>query len=570
MKKTPPIYIFLYFLITTLSLNAFGNQKSQTDSLKNYSSDSLKKLSRTHRYSNPKLAKIYAETLFKRGKANNNLNDLAYGYHQLGLIDDVLGNYEKSIDQFNKGITISKSIDDSLLLIDLYLVRGNSYLYKKEYENVLSDYNTALQIAKKLNNLQYVIVSNVNIAYLKKEVGLLKEALEIEKNNLKLSKNVVFGNKTFPINLIINLSETYLALEKNDSAIYYSKKALGESFLINNIEGTSYIYKNLGLAYYNKKDYNRSIHNLEEAIAIIKPFRNRQLLSELYFYKGRSLYQLQKLNDAIISLKKSEEFINTQDSINDSSILLMDTYKLMAEVYKANNNYIESGDYFEKYVALDQARDQSRIKTIGDLHQSNIQDKDDTIANLSSKQKNQLKKYSGLLIFAILSFLIIFIILINYVRKSRKNKRAFQNLISNIENDKKEKKISSNSIKINDEKEKTILNRLQSLENKEFFLDSNFSLTTVAKKVKTNPTYLSKIINTYKNKKFQDYANELRINYAINRLKEDKKFRSYSVQHIAKEVGYKSPNSFTKHFKNKTGIYPSFFISSIESLQLKN
>ncbi|NAS30268.1 helix-turn-helix domain-containing protein [Flavobacteriaceae bacterium R38] len=563
MKKIPPVsFIFLFFLIFSLSLNASIKSRIQIDSLKSYSSDTLKNLSKTYRYSDVKKAKVYAEELFNRGKNNNNLSDLAWGYHQLGLINNVLGNYRKSIEQYNKGISISKSIHDSLLLIDLYLVKGTSYLFQKEYEKVLPNYDSALKVSKKLKNLPYIIISNDNIAYLKKEVGLFHEALEIEKENLKLARNLVFDNETTLANLILNLGETYLMLEENDSAIYYSKKALGESLLVDNIEGTSYIYKNLGLAYYNKEDYDRSIHNLEEAIAIIKPFGNQQLLSELHYYKGRSLYQLQMLDDAIASLKASKNILIQKDADHESSIILMDTYKLLAEVYKSNNNYKESGDYFEKYVALDQERDESRIKVIGDLHQNNLQDKDSTIATLASEQKDQEKKYSTFLIIAAVSFVIILSLLINFIRKSKKNKLAFQNLISSIEND---KKTNPNPIKIDDAKAKTILNRLENLEHKEFFLDSNFSLATVAKKVKTNPTYLSKTINAHKHMKFQDYANELRINYAINRLREDKKFRSYSVQHIAKEIGYKSPNSFTKHFKNKTGIYPSFFISSLKA-----
>jgi len=570
MKKKTSIFIFWFILVITQIFNTVVSQEITIDTLKKYSSDSLKLLSRTHRYSNPVLAKAYAKKLFDRGHLNNDLSDIGWGYHQLGLVNEVLGNYKKSITQYNKGIEISKTINDSILLMDLYLVKGSSFLYLKEYEKVFSNYDSALYLAKKIKNLEFIIVSNINIAYLKKEVGLLEEALEIEKNNLKISKKVDFINKTTSVNLIVNLGETFLALEENDSAIYYNEKALEKSLLINNLEGSAYIYKNLGLAYYNKKEYLKSIRNLKEAIVIIQPFTNRQLLSELNYYKGRSLYKFHKRNEAIEALKKSEAILLHDNIDNESSILLIDTYKLLAEIYKDIGRHKESGDYFEKYVTLDKTRDASKIKTIGDLNLNNIQDRDETIATLSSKQKSQQKKYSTLLISSVISLFVFFIILIGYVKKSRKNKNAFQDLMASIEKKKKEGKSSVDSIKIDDEKAKNIINSLKNLEYKEFFLDSNFSLTTVAKKVKTNPTYLSKTINNYKNQKFQEYVNELRINYAINRLKEDKKFRSYSIHHIAKEVGYKSPNSFSKHFKNKTGIYPSFFISSIQGLQLKN
>ncbi|MFK7750768.1 MAG: helix-turn-helix domain-containing protein, partial [Kordia sp.] len=53
-------------------------------------------------------------------------------------------------------------------------------------------------------------------------------------------------------------------------------------------------------------------------------------------------------------------------------------------------------------------------------------------------------------------------------------------------------------------------------------------------------------------------------NYTIDRLNSDNQFRKYAIKHIALEVGYKSPESFTKHFKNATGINPSYYIKELE------
>jgi len=115
-------------------------------------------------------------------------------------------------------------------------------------------------------------------------------------------------------------------------------------------------------------------------------------------------------------------------------------------------------------------------------------------------------------------------------------------------------------------KAKDILMRLEEMEQEEYFLSTEFGLNELAKKLKTNSNYLSKVIKIHRQKKFIDYTNELRINYALKRLKSDARFRSYSILHIAKEVGYKSQDSFSRHFKKMTGIYPSYYISSINKL----
>jgi len=125
----------------------------------------------------------------------------------------------------------------------------------------------------------------------------------------------------------------------------------------------------------------------------------------------------------------------------------------------------------------------------------------------------------------------------------------------------------SKEIVIDDEKVAAILKKLKNLEEKEYFLSPDCNLNTIAKKIKTNTTYLSKIINIHKGKSMKDYINDLRIEYALKKIKNDRKFRAFSIKSIATEVGYKSHNSFTKHFKTKTGLNPSYYIKNIEKLE---
>ena len=46
-------------------------------------------------------------------------------------------------------------------------------------------------------------------------------------------------------------------------------------------------------------------------------------------------------------------------------------------------------------------------------------------------------------------------------------------------------------------------------------------------------------------------------------MQEDKLFRSYTIKAISDEVGFNTTQSFTKAFYKRTGIYPSFFIKSL-------
>ncbi|MFP3802160.1 hypothetical protein, partial [Paraburkholderia sp. SIMBA_027] len=78
-----------------------------------------------------------------------------------------------------------------------------------------------------------------------------------------------------------------------------------------------------------------------------------------------------------------------------------------------------------------------------------------------------------------------------------------------------------------------ILQELEVFESKELFLRKGITSASLAKSIKTNTTYLSEVINTQKGKNFVSYLNDLRINYALNRLVKDRKFRSYKLSVIA-------------------------------------
>ena len=126
---------------------------------------------------------------------------------------------------------------------------------------------------------------------------------------------------------------------------------------------------------------------------------------------------------------------------------------------------------------------------------------------------------------------------------------------------------NASGFNIKDETVAEILEKLIKLEEKKQFLRQDFTLHNVAKKLKTNTAYLSKIINSELGKSFSTYANELRINYIILELKNTAKLRSYSINAIAEEIGYKSPESFTKYFKAATGISPSVYIKKINEIK---
>jgi len=201
-----------------------------------------------------------------------------------------------------------------------------------------------------------------------------------------------------------------------------------------------------------------------------------------------------------------------------------------------------------------------------------LTNKEEDIAPLQ-EEIDSLGKYTkylyGLLIVLLLSLIGFFIW---FKRKQLQNKTRFQELLLQIEKleQPKEKVVPETISKetsnpVTDENALQILKALEIFEEKELYLRQDCTLAYVAKKAKTNTTYLSNVINTYKEKPFKSYLSELRINAALIKLKNDEKLRSYTIKAIAEEFGFKRSETFSRAFKAQTDVYPSYYIKSLQN-----
>ena len=104
---------------------------------------------------------------------------------------------------------------------------------------------------------------------------------------------------------------------------------------------------------------------------------------------------------------------------------------------------------------------------------------------------------------------------------------------------------------------------MNAFEKEEHYLKSGITVQNLAKDYGTNVKYLSKVVNCYKGKPFVHYVNDLRIEYAVLKLKEDKLYRQFTIEALSKEFGFHSKDSFMTAFHKKTGLKPLFFIQQL-------
>ncbi|MDX9881860.1 MAG: helix-turn-helix domain-containing protein [Prolixibacteraceae bacterium] len=98
---------------------------------------------------------------------------------------------------------------------------------------------------------------------------------------------------------------------------------------------------------------------------------------------------------------------------------------------------------------------------------------------------------------------------------------------------------------------------------KQSFLQPDFNLTSLSEDTELSPKLIRQAIHLVHNKNFNQYINNFRIEFLLQKLEEDKKWRSFSVEHICQNTGFNSLSSFYQSFREKTNCTPREYIEKL-------
>ena len=379
------------------------------------------------------------------------------------------------------------------------------------------------------------------------------------------SKNIDEKTKKFNSSITItSLASVYLLKNDVDSAKIILKHGISKGYQ-NYTKSTNLSFNVVKAEILTKENkFNEALKQYK----IIKKKSNEldSIKGILYYYNGyaKCLTKLNRYKEATVLMEKG--ILLKLKEAKDYS--LSEDYKQLAKYYKASGNIEKSNKYFENYVLSQSALEKNKRDVVQKFHDKEIQ-------NLNSQKEKQKKTTSFLIIGSAIVIALLLLFLFSLSNKKKENTRKFTKLLDRIASLEKQKKLVDTkdivlqeklSSDINKETFDEILSGLQKIEEQHYYLKQECNSYNVARKIKTNTTYLSKVINAHHQKNFNTYINDLRINYSILKLKEDSKFRAYSIQSISKDIGYKSPDSFTKYFKKRTGLLPSVYIKKLNSI----
>ncbi|WP_271765843.1 AraC family transcriptional regulator [Aquimarina algiphila] len=565
LQDRSKILITIFFLLITV----FGYSQKFVipDSLQGKTIDDIEDL--IDKYSRDSIKVVFfSNVLLAKAKREKDTLGLAKGYFQVSF--NHFNNSHKRITYLDSSIAISNSLKHKKYPAVSYISRAGAYKQIGNYNKALDDYLVALNLTDKVNNSLFYDIKH-NIGRLKDEIGEYEEAKEMYKDIVIYEdQNNINGRKH--LITILGLANTYRKLHTIDSAAYYSKIGIRKS-MKDNLSVYYLFVLTEGIISYNNKQYKASLDSLNKSIPYIEKYESHNMgfIVDGYLHLSK-IYEA--LDDTEMSLKSLQKIDWYYENLNYTSIEMREGYELLINYYKSIDDKNTQLHYINRLFTIDSILDSNyknlnkKITKEYDTPQL-LEEKQNLITVLEQKEKTATLKYS------IAAFLIIvLIIFFTYMYyKNTQYKKRYKEIMQPKNEDDVETADSLDSIKNKAETKvidipenivKGILEKLTQFEEKKGFLSRNITITTLAKKLNTNSKYLSKIINQYKQKRFSLYINELRVDYVIRTLKDDPKFRRYSIKAIAREIGYNNDRAFSKAFYQKTGVYPSYFINQLE------
>lgn len=525
-------------------------------------------------------------------KSSNNKH-LAFANAAASYLYQLKGDKVKSDQEYNKALKCLEKMPDSedkkRINSYLYNYKGLTEWQRGNFSKALENYQEGIKLSTEIGDVVQIIKMKGNIALLNEEVGNYQLSIKILRQNDKfLDQNEsLYEKEQFQngkSNMYTNLGNSYEGYYmKNrkkayllDSAAYFYKKAISYS---QNFADNKVVSKlSLGNIYLMKKDYE-SAEKVYYDVAFYAKQNNDEKLFQLANYNlGDLYYSIKKYDKALVFLKKVDSISlknkTTGSSFFKSNYIQAKIYNLKNEselAYKHSKIYL---DAYEKYEG------KLRDEAVEVNYKLGVENLGGEMLIIQEKYKYEVFWNKDLKVFYVLLVVgIVFLLIKNIRDKNRAHKKMnalIEEFKANLE--KKEnapleieipeledvalKKENAN-LSIDEAKENKIVEKLLALEEKLEYLNADFTLSYVAKKVKTNTTYLSYIVNKRFGKSFSEYSNELKINYVINQMITNHLYRKYSTQAIAESVGFKNAVSFAKSFRKRTGVSPAQFANNI-------
>jgi serine phosphatase RsbU (regulator of sigma subunit) len=354
----------------------------------------------------------------------NKYLELSLQYRSIST-DSAVKYTNKALILFNKTKNISNS-DKNIFFIEINKSIGLNYYLLGKYELAEVYFKKTLDRAEKTKNIRIMTAMYVNLGALYETKSNINKALTYHLKSLRLAEKT--NNKSDMATSYNNVGYMHYQLESYERALYYYNKSLKLKSELNDNEGIALLLNNIGIIYYFKNEIDTCIKYFKKASLIWEKTGNKRSSAMILSNLGELYLEIGLYKNSINYLNESKKlYLELKDSYN-----LIATYKLLGQVYFEGGDYINSQKSYNK--ALKYSQEIGENKESVDLY-LHIAQLDSTLGNFKNAYRNLIKFHN--LKDSIFSL---------------DRKKAFDELQTKFETEKKEKQIIKNNAQIKKQK----------------------------------------------------------------------------------------------------------------------
>ncbi|MDP5198987.1 helix-turn-helix domain-containing protein [Flavobacterium sp. DG2-3] len=503
---------------------------------------------------------IYLYVYLRKAKEEKNYKEIINGYQN--LLHQSSDN--KRMMYADSMVYASKKSNDKILIGSAYLSKGIEYYALKQHNNALDNFIIADSLISQTSDRYLRYKLKYHIALVKYYLGYYDEAIALLRECITYFKN---ENSRAYLNSLHSLGLCYNRIGNYGLCSHTNELGLSECKKLDIQEMEVYFIHSQGINDFFQKNYASAIKNIESSIEGLKEKKDFGNESVGYFYIGKSYWEVRQYEKALPYFEKVDNLFNIKGYLRTDQ---REMYELLIKYYKNNGNTDLQLYNIDQLLKADNILNETFKYLVGKINKEyNTQELKIEKQNLKNELQRKNFKYSVLTGFTSLLFLSFVFMTYRYYKNRRIYRQKFDEQmiqISTSENKAKPKqKIEKPLLSdINPETVTTILKQLDKFEIDKKFLEKDWSLSKLSAAFKSNPTYLSSIIRHYKEKGFSEYINDLKIDYLMSLLYNNKLVRNYTNKALAEEAGFSSTQRFVNAFKTKTGMPTAYFVEQIK------
>ncbi len=341
---------------------------------------------------------------------------------------------------------------------DVYFDRSQYFRYVSNIKEASKSIDSAIKYYTGTNDslLQEVLLQKVIIST---DIGAYKEAINNGYKLIELNKKI--GNKNNELYATLQLGYVYDRMGEYENALKWYNVALK----IKGVDDNNIIGKNyglIGIAYDELKDFKKAIHYNKIAISYFLKQNSSSYLTTWYSNLGNTYYKMGLLDSAekytLLGLKDYENTLSVtkinlaniytkQNKFKKAKIILdtvlnqlehdenpqmlSECYYAYHNYYKAQNQFKQALDYYEKYkLNEDQRLSKEKVEQINALtiqyetaeKERKILDQQAKIVQHNIALKNRNLWIGGLILLILIISLIAYFIYKHQVLKSKQQR----------------------------------------------------------------------------------------------------------------------------------------------------